>query len=1004
MELIGRVSSLDQHDKADPPTIPERYIYLLALQILEEIADSFSMIPYSNVPASAPPPHNTQEGVVDLSDETEEERPTTSAGNDQKAVMEAAWPALLAALTFLMGVNLSEDLFQELLASFKVLIIASDRIGHFTARNTFLNSLARYAVPAAVVKGMQAYSESGPSAGRNGSVLNVDALGLGAIGISSGSNQPPSLSGRNLLCLRTLLDIIRICSPTLNKSWHDLLEVLQNANYVLGKKTSSTRRPTTAGTPVIPQSPGRGRLGSFQMERAPSTMEDEVDAIQLDIRDLFGSSGTFDDDTFHHFTDALCRLSEDMVGVNTEYNSNSDAQTGASSPTRDSSSVPPSPKAMSRELHLRIPSTSRRRTSGLHMSQVTRPGEKSFAIAMLDNVASNNISRLLGNDPNLAWNNITNHLLNVAYCSLAPAVIRTQAAEVLNNILVAAANAISDPDASSATHQIEQQLFDVLSREIQPTITGAITSVDIDIRIAGLQTLQVVLESCGHALSSVWKTVFNILGSVFVEAVQVDDRESLSARRKSDLPPLDFSSLSSKSQTQMLRMAFPSVNLICSDFVLTFDAFALECAIDTLEKYGRQRLDVNITLSAIGLIWNVSDTVRSSAVDLGSQSRDALWLKLLHCLLMLATDNRNEVRTSALQTLFKCLELHGHKLPESLWSLVLSEIVFPLFDKIKQGPAALTDDELDEIEPIPFTTDDVHSQWAETAALALASLATILMDFKQSIGSMKEFGGIASRLASMSVEFFSHAGDKPCAASLTVFRKLIQLVKDCPADRSSLQETLWRAVEDMKTSLVGNAQLDRISAETPYSQDSLAILIQVAQDMHTAFTPHEQYRTEVLSNLVKEAVTYSRSPVYPADIDTMTPVQASAIDFIRASADSGFTAATPSLVLDLAEYITLAFIGAFEYVDSSLPYANSKKQVTRLVTFVALSKAAMPLAASVFTKYSKEASLYDTGAFERVMGVSYHTRLLASVLICSPGSSTAYQAPVRMSAIQQVWE
>lgn len=969
--------SLDQLDKADPPTVAERYIYLLALQILEEIAHSFSVIQYSGNSASLPPPRPSHEGVIDLSDETEEPAPRE---NDQKAVMEAAWPALLAALTFLMGVNLSEDLFQQLLAAFKALIIASDRIGHFTARNTFLNSLARYAVPAAVVKAMQAYSESGPS-GRNGSVLNVDALGLGAIGISSGSNGPPSLSEKNLLCLRTLLDIIRICSPTLNESWHDLLEVLQNANYVLGKKTSSTRRPTNNSTPVIPQSPGRGRLSSFQMERAPSSMEDEVDAIQLDIRDLFGSSGTFDDDTFRHFTDALCRLSEDMVGIHPASNSNSDAPSGASSPTR-TGSAPPSPKMMSRDLHLQIPSTSRRRTSGLHMSQVTRPGEKSFAIAMLDNVASNNMNRLLGSDPNLAWNNITNHLLDVAYCSLAPSVIRTQAAEVLNNILVGAANAISDPDGSVDTQQIEQQLFDVLSREIQPTTGGTITSMSVDIRVAGLQTLQVVLESCGHALSSVWQTVFDILGSVFVEAVPADNQGSLKARRKSDLPLLDLSTLSSKSQTQMLRMAFPSVNLICSDFVLTFDAFSLECAINTLEKYGRQRLDVNITLSAIGLIWNVSDTVRSSAVELQAEARDALWLKLLHCLLMLSTDHRAEVRTSALQTLFKCLELHGQKLPEDSWSMVLSDVVFPLFDQLKQDPPILEDDEIEEIEEIPFATHDVHAQWAETAALALNSLATILTNFKQNLTNMKDFDEIADRLATMSVEFFGRAGDKACAASLAVLQKLIELIKDLLDDRPTLQDALWQAVESMKTSLVGNAQIDRNSSEPAYSQDSLAILIQVAQDMYTSFTEREQNRTEVLFNLVKEAVTYSRSPVYPADIDTMTPVQTSAIDFIRASVDSGFTSAIPNLVCDLAEYITLAFIGAFEYVDHSLPYANSKKQVMRQVTFVALSKAAMPLAASVFATFCKVVSLYESGAFERVMGVSGPVITLASCLSC----------------------
>ncbi|KAJ9101495.1 hypothetical protein QFC19_005146 [Naganishia cerealis] len=973
---------LDQHDKSDPPVVPERYIYFLALHTLEEIASSFSPVPETSVALPHIPTRADREKqVIDLSSDVEGLQATPSIVETQKAMMDAAWPALLAALTFLMGVNLSEDLFQQLLTAFRVLIVASDRISHFTARNTFLNSLARYAIPAAVVKAMQAYSEGGGAGGggatssnRNGSVLSVDALGLGSIGITSTSTQPPSLSERNLSCLRLLLDVIRGCSPTLNESWHDVLETLQNANYVLGKKTMIGVRKSTnalAGTPVVPPSPGRSRMASLQMERVSSTMTDgDVDSILLDIRDLFESSSKFDDATFRYFTDALCRLSGDMIGVSSTHQGAGATPTGTSSPTLDSMSLPPSPRAASRDLHLHIPSTtSRRRASGLHMSQATKPGEKSFAIAMLDNVASNNIGRLLGNDPDLAWNNITNHLLEVAFCATAPAVIRNQAAEVLNNILVAAANAISEAEGAVSQHQIEQQLFQALRREIQPAINGIVTSIDVDIRVAGLHTLLAVLESCGHALSNVWPTVFNILGSVFVDSTQHNDGETLkSRRRQSDLPSLQLQAISQKSQAQMLRTAFPSVNLICSDFVMTFDASALGCAIDTLERYGRQRLDVNITLSAIGLIWNVSDTVRSSAADLPAAQRETLWLKLLHCLLLLCSDRRNEVRTSALQTLFKCLELHGGKLPESTWSLVLNGVLFPLLHEIKNGPGDANEDERKEAESIPFTTYDVYSQWADAAALALNSFANILDGFRENLTAMDTFDTILEQLASVSVEFFNRAGDKPCTAILTIFRKLIGLARERQIQQQSIPDVLWPAVENMKASLVANAQLDRTSTEATYSQASLSLLIQVAQDMAAIFPASPLRHQEMLLTLVKEAVTYSRSPTYAADVDSMTPVQESAMAFIRASTGEPHSPLISSILCDLAEYITLAFMGAFEYVDQSLPYTNSKKQVAKQVTFIALSKAAMPLSASIFTRYAKEIAVYETGAFERVLG------------------------------------
>ncbi|KAJ9092821.1 hypothetical protein QFC21_006697 [Naganishia friedmannii] len=967
--------SLDQYDKTDPPAVPERYIYLLALQILEEIASSFAVVSGSDVTTPRASAYlEREEQVVDLSKDVETSPTIPSTVTEiQKAMMDAAWPALLAALTFLMGVNLSEELSLQLLTAFRELIVASDRVSHFTARNTLLSSLARYAVPAAVVKAMQAYSEggggaSGTSTTRNSSVLSVDALGLGTLGMTSSANQPPSLSEHNLACLRLLLDVIRGCSPTLNESWHDMLETLQNANYVLGKKTTTGARKassTVNGTPNMPPSPSRSRMASFQMERVSSTMtEGEVDAIQLDIRDLFESSGRFDDVTFQHFTDALCRLSADMIGINSAYHGSTAVPTGTTPPILDPSSLPPSPRAAPRDLHLHIPMTStRRRASGLHMSQATRPGEKSFAIAMLDNVASNNMSRLLGPDPDLAWNNIINHLLDVAFCSTAPAIIRNQAAAVLNNILVAAANAISEAEEVNFQQRIEHQLFQALSREVQPVISGVIASIDIDIRVAGLHTLLVVLESCGHALSDVWSTVFNILGSVFNNSAQHTDGESLKSRRQSDLPPLLIQTVSHKSQIQMLRTAFPSVNLICSDFVMTFDASALGCAIDTLERYGRQRLDVNITLSAIGLIWNVSDTVRSSAVDLESAQRETLWLKLLHCLLVLSSDCRNEVRTSALQTLFKCLELHGGKLPESTWTLVLDGVLFPLLHVIKRGPE-VDEDEREETEAIPFTTYDANAQWADTAALALNSFANILDGFGDHLTAMITFDTTLKQLADISVEFFGRAGDKSCTATLAMIRKLIGVVRE----HQQSPDVLWLTIESIRNALVANAQLDRTASEPTYSQNSLSLVIQVAQDMATSFPNADLHHQELLLNIVKEAVTYGRSPTYASDVDAMTPVQNSAMEFVRAGCGEVYSPLTSSILCDLAEYITLAFIGAFEYVDQSLPYTNNKKQVAKQVTFIALSKTAMPLAALIFTKYPKEKAVYNSGAFERVLG------------------------------------
>lgn len=276
---------IEQHDKAEAPLIPETYIYLVALQSLDAIAEGI----YTTVASKNPPP-------VPLQD-----------------MASSAWPALLAALSYCIGTNLSDSLFAEVLTALQNFTVACGLLGLNTPRDALLNTLGKYAVPPPAVSAMQSFMEA-PNTQRNSGGIAADALGFASSLGVSGPTGPPSLSERNLACLRSMVNTARVLGSTLGNAWHDVLEILQNANFMLATRQSSHARKLTSGEPprrTVQQTPT-----AELPETRPGILQDlDPESIQVLINSLFDSSKDLSDEAFTMFITALCHLSSEMIGM-----------------------------------------------------------------------------------------------------------------------------------------------------------------------------------------------------------------------------------------------------------------------------------------------------------------------------------------------------------------------------------------------------------------------------------------------------------------------------------------------------------------------------------------------------------------------------------------------------------------------------------------------------------------------------------------------------------------
>ena len=798
---------------------------------------------------------------------------------------ESAWPALLAALSYCIGTNLSDGLFAEVLSALQDFTVACGLLGLNTPRDAFLSILGKYAVPPPAVSAMQSYMDA-PSS-RNNSIHITDTLGLGSLGVG-GPTGPPSLSERNLACLRSMVTTARILAQSLGDAWHDVLEVLQNANFMLAAKKPHTqhRRPPIA-SPQIPTAPAMARTASEPSEERPEVFEDlDVESIQNAINILFDGSKDLDDTAFTTFSNALCRLSSEMIGLDLQ---------GLLSITDTNDLLPASPSLM-----LSSGGENRRRASGLHISTSMKSGERSFSLTKIRIVSTLNLNRLVSREPEVGWSVITQHLLSVSRHLTAPSTLRMQASETLSELLL---GAVRVGKVSKPQHQV----FDVLVRQVDVYPISNSVSTDYDVRSAGYQTLNQILESSGHSLEVGWKTIFGMLKNVCKEPVsslkRSDSQLSISST-------INRPSTLTKGDANLVRIAFPSLTLICTDFLSSLDPDSMRDCIVCLGCFGRQKEDVNITLAAIGLLWNVSDTVQGDSKE--------LWLFLLSKLLELGQDSRLEVRSSAMQTLFRCVELYGSGLSVELWQDVFWKVISPLLDAAKGD---------------------------ESAILALTSIGNIINAFLPTLSSLPSFEKMYERVLERLALAFSNETTQCATASLKALgRALSSLDSNQSVDvkiKTFILDSTWSSFVRMS---------ENLSRQQSYAQDTLLALVRVGSILHDQGTWNED-SIKQLSTILRSIMTYDKSPEYRPDVDHMSPVQDAIVQLVSSS-----STLTLSVILsDLAEFASLA-------------YLNSGEAGT--VTFVALSKFSMNKVADLFEVHNRKVvDIYENETVERVLGV-----------------------------------
>ncbi|KAF8198188.1 hypothetical protein K438DRAFT_1823993 [Mycena galopus ATCC 62051] len=997
-----KLQCIDQLDKADAPPIPESYIYLLAVQCIVSLCEGFAAFTgplYSTIVIQRP--RAAGEAVIrappalDLASLPEDD-PSTAQLRIVSAIIESGWPALLAALSFIIATNLSDDLFVEVLASYQAMTNVAGMLGLTTPRDAFFTSLSKFAVPTRVVSSLDHSYGAEAQTPRTAASLSEN------LGFSTAVAQLPGLSERNLACLKVLVASALFLAGSLGESWFGILEALQNADYVLTSKVggAGTKRATGSGSRTVSGSGGAGTT------RHAMLSDLEPEALQAAVQRLFDASKNLEDDAFRHFINALCKLSAEMVGMQTDGESQIVAASERNS-LEDTATLSP-----------RFEAAHRRRVSGIHLPRTLRSGD--FGINKLGGVALLNIYRLIYRSPDVAWDTTTNHLLSIICLPYAPQSIRVQAARVLDEILVIVPRNISTTGELQA--EVQKRVLDVLAQQVVPDYSAvggnASTTTSVELRRMGLETLHQILEASGHTFVVGWETIFEMLASVCKPAssassASLDSASELSSPSSPVLrikpTPLGLGNPSEKSYVALVKIAFQSLTLVC-DSVSSLSPAHLRLCISTLAQFGRQA-DTNIALTAAAsLLWSVSDAIQSKRKNAEEEPEyNSLWMFLLLEVLGLCTDARPEVRDGAIQTLFRTMQLYGATLSQATWDQCIWKVTFPLLDSLTAeirrfavaSPAST-------VEAAPMTTATVPpgQAWDESKTLALQSIGSIFHDFLSS-----KIIHLESFVTAWDV-FVNHVQDTVLLDNRSIsppalrsLEKAVKASSSAPADVKAkvteIWERVWKMADRVGDAIVrrGNAVIpgttDVESPHKPFTQDSLVAFLDVIRCTRSTSRALDgvEWPLERLTRLMailKGILTYPSSTDYRPDIDQLPPVQTIVLETI---ADIDLSAAgCPSLIMrDLSEFATLPFLAAFD-----VP-ANPKTQTPqKRITYIALAKKVMPMLVDLFIRFKEREEIFMDGTIEAVL--SAYSIPVKLKYDCPPASKFGHDLPLWKTA------
>ena len=933
-----RVPCIELLDKSEAPSLPVTYIYSLALTCVTTFSEGLArfLLPFT-IPADSRvkrkqtvSQQTPDSGLGNPSSEKKLTRTPSYRGRktpvnplslkdhvlyDQIStsghMVEHCWPALLAASSTYLNATLDSEHYHLLIRSFQKFTQISGLLELATPRDAFLTTLGKHAVPAlnnntvAPTSNRRGTSDDFPDSDHDPS--STSSIHRASIDVAS-----PVMTTRHLLCLRALLNLGIALGPVLRQSWTIIIETLLHADLVLSANGQARRQHTKSlanadNEIAIEKAAGAGDLGL------------EITAAETAASRLFEATSDLSDEAFIDFLRCLCS------SLHVDY----------------SADALMSPQPAARK-HQKVRSISNFSSEGDALRQ-----SNSFILDKINDVIHSNVLRLSQlSTAESGWGLLVDVLNNTISTRGAPPDVRSKAAKTLDDLLVAVATT-EEISTSEEQEAVRVRSLDTLLSEISGLYkasshrTKVSEGCEITVHRLALESLKSILEHCGESLFLGWNSILALINSVFGKLSE-SSQDSENARILSG---------------KLVRSAFDSLQLICSDFLSSIPSSHLLTLLDTLYAFCAQNHDLNISLTTATFFRNVSDHLQCdgekitfdflpssepSNAELVSLARgsnekrsiQAIWLYLLMKLELLSFDRRLEVRHSALHTMFRIFDSCFDELTVRALQVCFNTVLIKMVqDNEEQYHKAQASAEHD-------VRESFLASWNETAVVEVHGVSDL---FSQCLHTDKDGQILKAMCHELFTRFTVLLERHILGVSNAIFtgttKILTHLEKREPMGgaEDAILAMIW---ETWQTGNPAFHRDDPVKGRND-NQDALTSYLHCLQSLLRLINVRlSSTQTKTIIEQTWDCVIGSTASAYNPDLDRMTTVQELVLESLKLIPTK-----------DLHEISVLA-----QAINSlvTLAYNREGEASSQEQTYVALSKAAMALQEVFVTEHVKK--------------------------------------------------
>ncbi|KAL1895397.1 Endocytosis and vacuole integrity protein [Sporothrix stenoceras] len=1009
-----RTPCIDQLDKAEPLSIPESYIFSLILACITSLSEGLAKfilpltVPRENrnqkrmlkqdgrsnspaptdqpgTPTSAPGLERSasaRKNPVPKNPLLLKDHPLHAEVKAYAEMIDRCWPAILATCSTFLYSALDSEYYHSLVRAFQRFTHVAGLLQLNTPRDAFLTTLGKAAVPPNVLTachnaGARPMTPTSAGAdtpnslfGNARGLLSVDSL----VSQSSAPEKPrqpsadlsaASINTRNLLCLRALLNLGIALGPTLESSWQIVLETLQQADFVLFTSGKAAGRTLAVVRSADPQAEAEATM-------LLQNFGSEIKAVETAASRLFESTIDFPNAAFVEFVVAICSLLEKRPESPTTADDNDSAiddqtQSPQATPRKSSGAGVSFATEGGR---LKTPVVKHKRVMSITTAPAsTRTQEDQFVLAKLGDIASINLERLLYSAPEVSgWIPLTYELTATLGSAFTTPTVRMRAAETLVRFVLEATNAVAgEKEVTRSRMQLRllEALRDSLLPLQSPDRSGSITTqaTDIDIHKVILDGLKGLLEDSGEALISGWNVVFEIIDSLFTEGRPSSVEGNLSTSE---------GVLTTRS-VRLIKPSFASLQLICSDFLSSLPNTCYLNLVNTLYKFCSQGDDLNVALTTVTFYWAISDFLhgRSSSMSIAAAmeggssdaalvklandtahpgSGAALWMLLLLRLTAVTTDQRLELRNSAVQTLLRIIHAYGNNLTAEAWAVCIRSVIFRLLSSTEGRLRSASE------KATTNKSTTTVAEWNETAVVIVNGVSELLANYLDVLASHAVFSSLWEDLLQ---HFAAMLNFKALNVSTAVFGSLAGILsKNDGRTRWSFDKKavdlawrLWsRGIPAPPDALSAEKERDRSSTRAEDNQKCLVSWVNAFLEIERLMRAEmDLEKTEQAMALLHDAVRGASPGGYANDIEYMTALQAQVLEVFKV-VRTDIPGAASAVIIQLSKFVSMAF-------DMTDPTPQRKR------TFVAMSKESMGILHHLVTQHADGQEIYASGAF-----------------------------------------